>query len=278
MKCDSILAFVVSLAFCLQIEAASPAKKWVVYFHENLPNEVYAPYSLIILEGDQYPDISPLLESKKTVLGYLGVGEVSYDRYYFTAVKKEGLLLETNKNWPDSRMVDLRNKLWTKRIIEELIPCLLFQHFSGIFLDTVDNAIYLEEKDPIKYRGMKQAAIELIKTIRLHYPHIVLMMNRGLAILPHVAKDIDMVLAENILAEYDFKTHTSHLVPEKQYLEEVKKLKEAKEINPRLEIYTLDYWDTKDKEGMKKIYDIQMKQGFYPYVTSIELDQITPSP
>jgi hypothetical protein len=120
--------------------------------------------------------------------------------------------------------------------------------------------------------------IELIKTIRLNYPDMPIMINRGFDILPEIAKDINMFLAENILVDHNFKTGNNYFVPERQYQEYVERLKEAKKINPNLEIYTLDYWDPKDKEVIKKIYDIQRKHGFNPYVSTVELDKIILEP
>jgi uncharacterized protein (TIGR01370 family) len=270
------------LAWFMQLfhlEAASPPpRKWVVYFAENLPNEIFAPYSLIVLEEDNRPDLSWFLENGKTVLGYLSIGEVSYLRPYYKEVEKEGLLLQVNPNWPDSRMIDVRNKLWTKRVIEQLIPNLLFQRFSGLFLDTADNAAYLEEKAPRKYAGMKDAMVNLIKTIRLHYPEMPIMLNRGIDLLPQVAKDINIVVAENILVDHDFENNTDKFVPDEQYQNDVKRLKEAQKINPKLEVYTLDYWNPKDTEGIKKIYAIQRKNGFNPYVSTVELNKIIPEP
>lgn len=252
--------------------------KWTIYFHENLPEKVYDPYSLVILEPDQRPNVSMLLESGKTVLGYLSLGEISKDRPYYEAAQKQGILLQKNQNWPDSRMVDVRNPLWTERVIDELVPKILFQHFSGLFLDTLDNPPYLESKDPAAFKGMKESAVALIKTLRLHFPTIYIMMNRGLELLPEVAKDINAVLAENILTEHDFKTNKQVMVPEKTYLELVKRLHEAKQLNPQLEIFSLDYWNPEDKAGIKKIYDTQRKQGFHPYVATIYLDKIIPEP
>lgn len=260
------------------VEALPSSKKWVVYFAENLPVEVYKPYSLLILEGGQHPDLAPLLEREKTVLGYLSLGEVSQDRDYYPELEREGILLEANSNWPDSRMVDVRSPLWTERVVEQLIPALLFARFSGVFLDTVDNPSYLEEKEPEKYKGMRKALIRLIKTIRLHYPNMPIMMNRGFSILKEVANEIDMVLAENILIDYNFKTNTSHFVPKEQYRRVVRQLKEAQKVNPKLEIFTLDYWDPDEKEIIKKIYKIQRASGFHPYVSTLYLDQIIPEP
>lgn len=257
---------------------AAETKNFVVYYGESEDPANFAPYSLVVFESENHPVIEGLLESGKTVLGYLNLGEVEDNRFYFKEVKDEGILLEENPNWKGSFFVDLRDKRWTKRVLENLIPAILFQGFTGIFIDTLDNAAYLEEKDPSKYKGMKKAAIDLVKAIRLNYPDMKIMLNRGFEILPGVAKDIDMELAESIFSEYNQKKKTYELIAKPTYESHVKVLKEAQKINPNLEIYTLDYWDLKDPEGIKKIYHAEREQGFIPYVATWRLNKLVKEP
>ncbi len=253
-------------------------KRWVVYYGENLPQSHYEPYQVVVLEPDQHPEIMLLLEQGKTVLGYISLGEVSKDRSYFNEVKNQGLLFEKNNNWPDSYFIDLRRKEWTERVIQELIPNILFQRFSGIFIDTIDNAEAMEKNNPAKYGGMMKAAINLIKTIRLHFPQIKIMLNRGFALLPEFNDELDMVLAEEIFAEHNFTTGKNKVGNQAVYMELVEELKAAQKKNPKMEVYTLDYWDPKDPDGIKLIYKAQRKQGFIPYVATIKLNEIIPEP
>lgn len=269
--------FTVSAAASYANESPKPLK-WAVNFGPNLPPSAYNPYSLIILESDNHPDIAKLLESGKTVLAYLSIGEIASSRPYFSKLQAQGLLLQENQNWPGSYMVDLRNKEWTKKIITDLIPSLLFQHFNGVFLDTADNAEYLESKDPKANQGMQEAAVRLIKAIRLNYPDMIIVMNRGFALLPKVADSINMVVAESILSDHSVNSGTKKLVPEKEYQESVFQLQNAKKINPNLKVLTLDYWDPEDKEGIKKIYVTQRKNGFQPYVSTADLEKVIPEP
>lgn len=253
-------------------------KRFAVYYSDAEDPSNFTPYSLVVFESESHPILEGLIENGTTVLGYLNLGEVEDNRSYFKEVKEEGILLDENKEWKGAYFVDLRDKRWTKRVIEQLIPMVLYQGFDGIFIDTIDNAIYLEETNPSKYSGMKQAAINLIKAIRLNYPGMKIMLNRGFEILPQVANEIDMVLAESIYTEYNKKKKTYELAPKEEYEKHVKILKEAQKTNPKLEVYTLDYWDVKDSEGMKKIYQVQRKQGFIPYVSTRELNKLINEP
>ncbi len=247
-------------------------ERWVVLYSDKVAIEEYDPYSVVVLDSEYHSRLAPFIEQKKTTLGYISLGEVSKVRSYFEEVEKEGILLGENKNWQGSYFVDLRDPRWVRRVIEELIPSIMFQRFDGLFLDTLDNADYLESSLP----GMKQAALNLVKAIRYHYPMIKIMMNRAYFLLPDVAQDIDMELGESVYTDYDFEAKTYHLVPKQLYEQQVQMLKAAQKDD--VEVYTLDYWDPHDADMIEKIYKVQRENGFIPYVSTIELDQIIQEP
>lgn len=268
----------VIFTFCSSISYAQPPIKWTVYYGDKEPIENFLPYQLVVFEGESHPPLFPFIESDVITLGYLNLGEVEKTRDYFEALKAKGLLLGENKNWKDSFYIDIRDKYWSKLVVEELIPRLLFQHFNGLFLDTIDNATYLESLDPQKYKGMKQAAINLIKSIRLNYPNIPIMLNRGYEILPEVAGLVDYELAESLYTHYDFATKKHVLAPKNIYDEQVKFLQDIKKKQPNLLIFTLDYWDENDPKGISKIYAAERGNGFIPYVSTLELNKVVLEP
>ena len=259
----------------LLAEQLSP---WAVYYHNNLPPEAFDSYSLVVLDSDAHPDISPLLESGKTVLGYISLGEVAEYRKWYKEVESEGLLLRENQFWPGSYLIDLRDQRWTKKVIEELIPNILKQGFSGIFIDTMDNASELERIDPVKYKGMASSAADLIKAIRRHYPEIKIMLNRGYDLLPLVGDVIDITLGESVYSTYNHETKGYEIVNRKLYKQQVKILQDAAQKFPGLQIYTLDYCNPEDDEWIKTIYSTQRSNGFTPFVSTIELNQLIKEP
>ncbi len=74
------------------------------------------------------------------------------------------------------------------------------------------NDVILELREPKRFKGMTQASIALVKRIRQANPGIPIMLNRGYEILPQVASDITMLLAESLVSDYDFSNHTYHMV------------------------------------------------------------------
>lgn len=275
-----LFGLVASIAFISsqELSAADKQVRWVVYYGADAPFSVFEPFEVVVLEAEHHPSIHILKEQGKTLLGYLSLGEAESYRPYFNALKSENLLLMENENWRGSFFVDMRNKQWTARIIEEVIPSILRRGFDGLFLDTLDNSIELERIDPIRYQGMTVAAVELVRSIRLHYPNIRIMMNRAYEIIPKLGEDIDMVLGESVFATYDFQARTYRHVDTTSYKEQVKLLQAAKKKFPKLEIMTLDYWDPIDSKSISEIYDVQRSNGFSPYVSTIELDKVISEP
>ncbi|MBI1275143.1 hypothetical protein GC177_04140 [bacterium] len=260
--------------------APAPPKpvKWVVYYGQKALSTAFNPYQMIVLETVRNLPVRDYVNNNKTVLGYVSLGEVHETRWYFADAEKAGMLLAPNANWPESRLVDMRNADWPRLVVEEIIPEVLFRGVNGIFIDTMDNASYLEQREPAKYKGMKEAAVRLIHTIRLHYPQIFILMNRGFDVLPEVAGDINGVLGESLYTTYDFKTKTYSKVPAAEYQQRVSYLKAVQARYPHLKIFTLDYWDPAQPAGIREIYAAHRAQGFHPYVATVELNRIIPEP
>lgn len=252
--------------------------RWVVYYSDQAHVEEFRDYGLVVLDSDRHPPLAPLTADGKTLLGYISLGEIEHQRAEFQAVKAEGILAGENPRWPGAYYVDLRDERWRRRVIERIIPRILASGFRGIFLDTLDSAVELERRDPDRYRGMTSAAVRLVKALRLTFPSITIMMNRGYGLLPEVAPFINILLGESVYTTYDSDRGVYRLLPADEYRAQVGLLKDAKKSNPKLRICSLDYWDPTDLEGIRRIYRQQRANGFEPYVATIGLDRILAEP
>lgn len=253
-------------------------RRWVVYYSDKAPASDFASYDLVVLDSKYHPPVAQVKDGTKVVLGYLSLGEVNHDRNYFAAVKAEGLLIQENKNWPGSFMVDLRERRWRQRVVEELVPAILQQGFDGLFLDTLDNAAYLEESSPARFQGMRQAAVDLVRTLRTEYPSIRIAINRGYDLLEQVAPYVDLAAAESLLATYDFSAKRYVPVAPQISAPQVRRLQAVMRDHPRVQVLSLDYWDPSDPEGARRIYRRELKNGFCPYVATIGLNEIIREP
>ena len=272
------LLITVAVVLCALAAEAGRTVPWVVYYSDEASIASFRSFDVVIFDSENHPSLQPFHDQDKTLLGYLSLGEVADYRNYFDQVKSQNILLHENQVWKGSFFVDLRDPRWTSRVIEVLIPKILDEGFQGVFLDTLDDAEHLEQSQPEHFSGMTAAAASLVKAIRLHFPHIVIMLNRAYAILPEVAMYIDMELGESVYTSYDFASETYIRVKHSDYQWQVERLRNAQELNPQIQIMTLDYWNPDDDHGIARIYAEQRANGFSPYVATIELDRIICEP
>jgi uncharacterized protein (TIGR01370 family) len=266
------------LALILPVNGAIASEKehknWVVYYGDAIPPEKFLPYDLVVFDSRSHPTLRPLQNRGKILLGYLSIGEAEDYRYDFDKIKAMGVLLEENKHWPGHFVVDIRNPKWTKYLIEEKIPEILFHRFDGLMLDTLESATAMEAQ----YPGMHKAALNLLQAIRTHYPEAKIMLNRGFDVFPEAAEHIDYLMAESILADSHTDPKKPKLFDESIYQELTGTIRAGQEINPELKVYALDYWVPEDKDGIKALYAKHRENGFVPYVSTIDLQDLLPEP
>jgi polysaccharide biosynthesis protein PelA len=113
--------------------------------------------------------LEPLTKGGALVLGYLSLGEVNRDRAWFGELREMGILLGENPNWPVSHYVDVRDAAWRKFVNATLVPEILAQGFRGVFLDTLDDPIELERRDPQSRGGMADNALFTLLSLRLGF-------------------------------------------------------------------------------------------------------------
>lgn len=263
----------------LMVMGSGPVRRpWAIYYADQVKPERFRGYDLLVFEGDRHPALGPIRAGGATVLGYLSICELEQHRESFADAKQAGLLLGANPDWPASYFVDVRDPRWRAMVVRRLAPAIAAQGFQGFFLDTVDDAADLERRDPVRFHGMKEAAVMLVREIRQAYPEARLMVNRGYEILPQIAATVDIVLGESVYGTYDFAAKTYRRVPEAEYRGQTRLLGSLRAINPALRVCTLDYWDPVDVEGIRKAYREERSHGFEPYVATISLDQLIPEP
>lgn len=261
-----------------RVAADVVAKPWVVYYADKAPLDAFRPYGLVVLDSENHPALEPLRAQGKVLLGYISLGEVESHRPWYKTVKQWGILKSENPDWKGSYYVDVRDPRWSGLVVDELVPLILNRGFHGIFLDTLDNPIHLENIDPHANKGMTEAAAQLVRAIRRRFPDVPIMMNRAYQILPKVEDDIDFELGESVYADYDFARKTYRRVGKADYEQQVQWLTEAKQRQPKLHVMTLDYWNPRDLAGIRRIYAVERANGFLPYVATVALDIIIKEP
>lgn len=252
--------------------------RWGVDYSPSTDAAVARTYDLLILEPDCPRPIAPLRGPKARLLGYISLGEVERHRPFADALNRAGALRAANPNWPDARLVDLRHPAWSALVLDVLIPAILHKGYDGIFIDTLDNAEALEQADPAGNAGMVAKAAELVRAIRTRFPDILIMMNRGYALLSDVAAQVDLVMGEAMASRWNFSTHAYEMMSREDWEWQANRLQAAKRRNPSLALMTLDYWDSADHVAIASLYARERAAGFLPYVATLALDRLLPEP
>jgi uncharacterized protein (TIGR01370 family) len=247
-------------------------------FYGSEGHDRICQYDLAVLDSNINAELRQEPNKTTVLLSYLSLGEVHNGRDYFEELGSRSLFLGTNPNWPDAHFVDMRLDVWHERLVSSIVPSILARGFDGLLFDTLDNAEALEQQDPIRYAGMVEGAARTVRAIRDGFPGIPIMINRGYAVLPRIAGQFDMLLGESVRTTFDFGSSGYRNVASDGYQWQLARMREARERDTRLRLYSLDYWDPEDQPGVARIYAAQRANGFVPYVATPDLTKIIAEP
>ena len=249
--------------------------KWLCYYGNSIPNSIYEKLDLAILDPDTFeiPETEPEKQNNPWRIGYVSIGETETYRWYWPLVQGKSFVLEPNPNWANSYYVDVRSNEWQELLLKKVIPKILEKGYQGIFLDTLDTAEYLEWKDKNKYAGSVKALENFIAKLREKFPKALIITNNGLFLLKNCGNLIDGALVEDIYTHYNFekKQYEASDIDSDQKKEQI--LVPFRKNNKKplyVLVYAKSNQTTLIKEGLKKCKEAD----FYPYITTIDLNQI----
>jgi uncharacterized protein (TIGR01370 family) len=251
---------------------------WAVFYGMNADPRVLARFDVVVLDPSYRGAIMDYAAHGGVPCGYISLGEIARTQKLMPFPSDPSVLVSENLSWPGTYRVDVRKPQWRSLVLDHGIPALLARGFAGIFLDTLDTPPYLEEVDPERYRGMRAAAIALIRSIRERYPDVPIIMNRGYALLADAAETIDAVVAESFMTTYDSATRAYTWVEPAVIAQQQELLAPARKRSPPLPIFSLDYWNPSDVDTIRRIYARERDLGHSPYVATILLDRIIAEP
>ncbi len=264
--------------------------RWAVYYGDTLSEKTFKGLDLVVFDRRYHPPFQALQRNDTVVLAYVSAGEVYDDvpekksagEVYDDVPEKKALIEEKSilfqhDDWK-SHVVDPTSARW-QGMVKGYVNNAVIKGVDGVMIDTVDSPLdWAEAHAPARQEAMRLATIQLISDIRAAHPHIKIMLNRGLGILPDVASKIDYVLAESILTNRNVSTGQFEVQSPTSYGTVVQKLHQVVATAPHLKIFTLDYWNQEDVNNLERIYAQQRAAGFTPYVTTRDLVHYTPEP
>ncbi|MFK5924123.1 MAG: endo alpha-1,4 polygalactosaminidase [Verrucomicrobiota bacterium] len=169
-------------------QAQRSAERLSICYNPSIPPAQLAAFNLLVLDS-AYPEqgVKQLRDQGKTVIGYMSLGAVGENRWWFEALEKANALRGQNPGFA-SQVIKLDKPVWKKLVIQRIIPEIINRGFNGVFLDDLD-LIYQTHQ--------QRAAVELIAEIRTQFPELKIMANRGLEYLKDFSKQVDYVLLES---------------------------------------------------------------------------------
>ena len=117
MRMGLFLAAALAVAAGIAGAASAAEERWVVVYSEKPGVAEFRDYGLVVLDSVHHPPIRPLLEQKKTVIGYISLGEVENYRDYYKAVDPEHRRRQNELNASraplpvDTKLQSLKNAL-----------------------------------------------------------------------------------------------------------------------------------------------------------------------
>lgn len=205
MKSRLIIFFLLVLTAIIyrQFTLVSP-HPWFVLYSGSVSPWMIKGVDLAILDPDLVDD-ETLKQCLNQCVAYLSLGEAHESRHYWSDIKDSKIIIQPNEQWNGAYRVDIRDPVWRNIILHDSIPSIIKKGYTGVFLDTVDVAAFLESQDPVRFQGMKFAAIDIIFEIHRLYPQLKLYMNNGFGVLNKVAEVLSGVVVEDLYTRYLFE-------------------------------------------------------------------------
>lgn len=246
--------------------------KWIVYYGSSLQKQDLDTLEFAVLDPDLM-DARPFAQSSCKKIAYLSLGEAEDYRSYWPLVKEKPFLVEANPDWKGAHRIDVRSPEWRAIVLNALLPKIRERGYDGVFLDTIDTARYLEEKDPQKYAGSEKAMVELIDAIRKEDSRFLIYTNNGLEILDEIGDRIDAAVVEDLYTRYDFQKKKSFRTPAADTLYKEKILDDFR-ARTQKPVYTILY--EKSIRSALARYGIAKanKKGYGWYLTTVDLKTI----
>lgn len=245
---------------------------WLCLYSNTVDPAGLAPFELAVLDADALVDLQSIKNNGTTVVGYVSLAEVQPFRWYWELAQNAGCILP-DKTAFGGYFVDVRADSWHRLLLDKILPTIMEKGFDGLFLDTIDTAEFLENRQSgEQLPGARDAMIKLISDIRQAFPNAVIIANRGFSMLPKFSSSVDVVLAESVLTEYKSETGLAALRAPDSYAEILQKLKEFQR-NGGL-VFTLDYTVNSSPMINNKVMKMAEDLNFVPYLSDPQLNKI----
>ncbi len=260
-----------------KVERLRNVDDWFVLYNDEsgVPADFrWETYDMAILDPDIHPDLAKAPD-ELILIAYVSIGIIVNYRSFWPAIKGAPWLIKIPGVKKERYYADVRDPAWKEILIGQVIPEILQKGFHGIFMDTLDVPLFLENEYPDKYPGSKKALADLIHEIRRAYPDLILVSNNAYEILPEIAPDLTAVLAESLHGSLDSDTRRMEPVPPHKRTRKVAVLNKVKRRHG-LAVFSLEFAPESSPELAGEYRRSSRKLGFRPYVAGKRMSVVYP--
>jgi hypothetical protein len=256
------------------IRSLAGVRTWVVYYAAAPEAAVdLARFDVVVLDPHAHPPLPLVKRYGSLLLTYVSLGEVNTSHPEFAAVAGESWVLSANPSWPEARRLDVRAPAYERWLLDRVVPAALAGPVNGLFLDTADTALDLEQTDP-RFAGAARALERVLVELRRRHPRALLMINGGFPLAERLPTVLDAVALESIWTDYDFKAKAYRVRPADEA--ESRALLLARVVALGLPVFTIEYAAAdRGAPWPAELIRRARARGFVPYVSTIGLDQVS---
>lgn len=227
-------------------------------------------YDAVIVEPNQ-PDFASVPSNLQNKLyAYTSLGEVGADKPYAKNIPAAAKMTR-NPVW-SSDVMDQANPAWQNFYLDNIVTPLWQRGFRGIFIDTLDS-YQLATITPAARAAQEAGMINTIRLLKIRFPGIHIILNRGFEILPQIHNDITAIVAESLFQGWDnTKQHYTTVSDDDRNWLSIQLNRVKNEY--KLPVIVIDYAAPKQRQQAREIAQKIRAAGFTPWVTNPELDML----
>jgi len=237
------------------------------YYGTRVPRELAQHFDRVVVDVDNLTSWpSPC---KAELFAYVSLGEVGPGRPWRRNVP-DGVIVGRNSEW-GSEIVDARLPAWRTFVLERVVPDVLKKGIRGLFFDTLDSFESVEHAES-QWPSHQRALAELVDAIRARHPGLPILLNRGFGLLPFLASPPDGMVAEGLFRTADSEGRRYRPVAAEESAALLRALRAVQAA--KIPVTVIDYVPAKDLELRRATARRIMNEGFEPYISVPNLDQV----
>ncbi|MEG3639158.1 hypothetical protein [Magnetococcus sp. PR-3] len=179
-----------------------PPLSWVLYTGKSRPHHHFYNYDPVVFHSDHHPSLRALADRGKQLLARLPLSSITPQQLQ-TQPQLKSLLMAGQSEGDGVLQVQRQNPRWIAYVIEQRIPQILRRGFHGLYLPDITNLS--------PNTGDTNPNMVLLRTIRYHYPQLLLMAQASELHLETLASQVKMVVWSITEAQLTDPQHHAYL-------------------------------------------------------------------